>query len=431
MTQQSNKSEMLAAILSPLTHEGFKRAYGMTRAEAAHLYNGMKPGISMPAAFQNVPTPKRKTTGPGAKLKDRLEKFGINPRDGCKCLAIAQEMNDQGPDWCLANLGKIVDEIEKEFLQRSWVDTVMKAIIGSPIEAARLVVSGGFSVRAVIDQLVREACAASSLFMVVPRSGESFMGISQPPPWSYKVACAIPHFESLDTLPTVVELLRLQTERPYLLVVDTGSCSETREKLELMRAKDVEIHYVQSHGWRHSSEPVSAAMDVAMAVCRSEYLFCTHSDVFLRRRDFIADLVGHNTPAVGYEITDRSHVTDDWRGMISHTATLLHMPVMRRIGAAWSIQRACEMLGIPADTRHGWPDTETGINLILREHGIEPVLIGTEKNGERTVDDNIDHVRSLSSIRIYGDLGHRSKWLDSALSDARERIREWTSIVHS
>lgn len=269
-------------------------------------------------------------------------------------------------------------------------------------------------------------------FEIVPAPNRPCTGSSSPRPWKYRVAAAIPHYESLDTLEPLVELLRLQSMRPYIMVIDTGSNDSTCDELEKRRAHDLEIHYVRSHGWLHPSEPVSAAMDLAFGVCRSEWMFCTHSDVFPRRRDLIERLLRIGTgdplaPAVGYEMSDRSHVTDQWRGMISHTASLLHMPTMRRIGASWSIQRACEMLNIPPKSA-GWPDTETCLNLMLRQYGIAPTLIGTEVNDQRHVDENIDHVRSLSSVRIYADdieNKKRAGWLAPALEEARVRIAQW------
>lgn len=425
--QQSNRSEIIAAIASPLTHDGFQKAYGMTRREAAKL---LRTGGKLPTTATQVPKSNQNLfptldSGPGTRLKKRIAAFGINPKEDCKCLRVASEMDAKGGDWCLENIDAIADEIANEFNSRGWTETVLKAIVASPIEAFKLAVAGG-SIRGAIVRMIRDACEPPDSFLVVPKVGVSYMGISEPKPWQYRVACAIPHFESLDTLPIVVELLRLQTERPYILVIDTGSCAATHEQLEKMRAKDLEVHSIQAHGWQHPSEPIAAAMDLAMAVCRPEYLFCTHSDVFLRRRDFIESLLGHNVPAIGYEITDRSHVTSDWMGMVSHTATLLNMSAMRKIGASWSIHRACELLGLPPDSRVGWPDTETGINLIMRAAGITPTLIGVEANDERCVDENIDHVRSLSSRRLYaGGAGKRSEWLEAALKDASERITKW------
>ena len=267
----------------------------------------------------------------------------------------------------------------------------------------------------------------SNAFIVVPSRGHNVSGISSPRPWKHRVTAAIPHHESFDTLPVIVELLRLQTVRPYILVIDTGSSRDTCDSIEMLRANDLEIHYLKSHGWQHPSEPVAAAMDLALTLCQTKYLFCTHSDVFPRRRDLIEMLLSHDAPVVGYEMSDRSHVTDQWKGMVSHTATLLHMPTMRRIGAAWSILRACELLDISAASA-GWPDTETCLNIILRRHGITPNLIGAEHNGERHVDANIDHVRSLSSVRLYAgddEVKKRTEWIALALAEAQERIKSW------
>src|SRR5439155_11220887 len=97
----------------------------------------------------------------------------------------------------------------------------------------------------------------------------------------YRITAVIPHLETPEPLRACVELLRLQTERPYILVIDTGSSESVKAGLEAMRAEDLEVHTVSAHGYLHSSEAVGVAQDLAFALCRSEYLFCTHSDCFL------------------------------------------------------------------------------------------------------------------------------------------------------
>jgi hypothetical protein len=153
-------------------------------------------------------------------------------------------------------------------------------------------------------------------------------------PWDYQVTAAIPHLETPDTLPVLLELLALQTVRPYVLLIDTGSSAATVRRLEALRRPDVEVHYLRGHGYRHSSAPVTTAMDVAFALCRTAHLFATHSDVFPRRRDLLEWLLGlcrDDQPVVGYEMSPRPE-TQGWRNVVSHTCTMLHMPTIRRIG---------------------------------------------------------------------------------------------------
>ena len=249
-------------------------------------------------------------------------------------------------------------------------------------------------------------------------------------PWDYQVTAVIPHLETPETLAVLLELLALQTVRPYVLLIDTGSSAAAVRTLEALRRPDVEIHYLRAHGYRHSSAPVTTAMDVAFALCRTPYLFCTHSDVFPRRRDLLEWLLGlcrEDQPVVGYEMSPRPG-GNGWRNVVSHTCTMLHMPTMRRIGATWSFERYWES-GEALPLQHGYPDTEQPFDRCLRRAGIYPRLIGHDANHARYVDQNIDHVRSLSGLKLYdagGELHRLCRWkLDRALGEAQVRIRAW------
>ena len=249
-------------------------------------------------------------------------------------------------------------------------------------------------------------------------------------PWDYQATAAIPHLETPETLPLVLELLALQTVRPYVLILDTGSRPSTVRKLEALRSPSVEIHYLRGHAYRHSSAPVTTALDLAHALCRTEYLFHTHSDVFPRRRDLLEWLLGlcrPDQPVVGYEMSPRPD-TNAWRNVVSHTCTMLHMPTIRRIGATWSFERYWES-GDAHPQQHGFPDTEQPFDRCLRRAGVFPYLIGHDENHVRSTDANIDHVRSLSGLRLYnrgGDLHQGCEAnLAAAHREAAARIRAW------
>jgi len=62
-------------------------------------------------------------------------------------------------------------------------------------------------------------------------------GRIQPKPWDYRVTAAIPHLNTIEPLKMCVRLLLAQTERPYILIVDTGSSSEALKELEAMRSE--------------------------------------------------------------------------------------------------------------------------------------------------------------------------------------------------
>lgn len=248
-------------------------------------------------------------------------------------------------------------------------------------------------------------------------------------PWDYEVSAIIPHLETPELLHPVIELLRLQTERPYIMVIDTGSSRETMDQIECLRAEDVEIHYIRGHAYLHPSEAVAVAQDLAFALCRSKYLFCTHADCFLRRRTYIEGLMmfcNQVYPAVGYEMSPRDWLTDQWQGMISHTATLLHMPTMHQLGVTWSFDRGHYEFGMSRSTQ-SWPDTETCMNLVLRQAGVKPLLIGAETNFERFTDKYVDHCRSYPGSLLYANEYHQKMQtsVNAALREAWLRIALW------
>ena len=73
------------------------------------------------------------------------------------------------------------------------------------------------------------------------------------------------------------------------------------------------------------------------------------------------------------------------------------------------------------------PDTEELINMILRENSVRPHLIGKETNFERQLDENIDHVRTLTTGLLYvPDHYEKAKlWAEEAMREGRQRIAEW------
>lgn len=255
-------------------------------------------------------------------------------------------------------------------------------------------------------------------------------------PWDYQITAVVPVLDTLDTLQLCIELLRLQTVRPFIVVIDTGSSQETLDQICSLRSVDLEVHTIRLNGVQHPSDYPAIAMDLAFSLCRTPYLFATHSDCFIKRRDFLQDLlllVQTKSPVVGYEITPRSH--EDWKGMVSHTATMYHMETIDKIGFGWSLRRLCNIYDIkdykPDPARPNWPDTEILGNYILRHFKIEPHLIGHEQNFKRFTDDNIDHCRSLTAGRLYSPFWqkHSEEWLIPAMKEAQERIEEWKKEI--
>lgn len=219
--------------------------------------------------------------------------------------------------------------------------------------------------------------------------------------------------------------------------MDTGSEWSGKEwDLEALRGSDLEVHYVRAHGYLHSSAPVTTAMDLAFALCRTKYLFATHSDVFPRRRDFLAWMLGQTdekVPVAGWEMSPRKN-TDLWRGTVSHTATMFHMPTMRKIGATWSLERWYERNGFPPLPTTGWPDTESTLRDCLVAASITPKLLGPEPNFERHKTEWFDHARSVVGSNLYASEEQRAKtqsYAREALSEAKTRLQEWAPSIPS
>lgn len=258
-------------------------------------------------------------------------------------------------------------------------------------------------------------------------------GSSTKKPWEYKATAVIPCLNTPETLPLCIELLRLQTEKPFIIIIDTGSIDDYLRSVEQLRSEDVEVHTIRMNGVRHPSDYPAMAMDMAFSLCRTEYLFATHSDCFVRNRNLIKefiDLCQTKSPVVGYELSPRAH--KDWVGMVSHTASMYHMPTMDNIGFGWSLRRLCNRYQIvdykPNPSKPNWPDTEILGNYILKENGIIPHLVGKEGNQCRTLDQNIDHFRSYGAAKMYSPDYYPKvlDWYHSAKKEALKRIEEWS-----
>jgi hypothetical protein len=259
-------------------------------------------------------------------------------------------------------------------------------------------------------------------------------GTCKKKPWDYNVTAVIPCINTPETLPICIELLRLQTEKPFIIIIDTGSTEENLKHVEDLRDEDVEVHVLRLNGVRHPSDYPAMAMDLAFSLCRTEFMFATHADCFLRKKTLLWELMElckTKCPAVGYELSPRMH--EDWKGMLSHTASMYHMPTMDKIGFGWSLRRLCNRYGIvdykPDPNKPNWPDTEILGNYILKDNGITPYLIGSEQNHCRTVDENIDHFRSYSAGKLYSPeyFQQARKWFYQARKEALERINKWSN----
>lgn len=273
---------------------------------------------------------------------------------------------------------------------------------------------------------------SSQLIAPARESRSPWVGTVEPKPWEYQITAAIPVIDHPELLALVITILRLQTERPYILVIDTGSTPENYSKIVEMRAADVEVHTIHSHGWRHPSEPVATAMDLAMLLCHTPYFFTTHTDCFLVRRDVLAEMMplAARYKAVGYQITERHDL--EWQYALGHTCSMFEMATLDRFGVQWSMRRYYveidQTWGEHPNTG-GWPDTESLFNRHLCAAGVKPYIYGTERNHQRTLDGTIDHCRSVPSSALYARpyLTQMEEQLEDAIAQARARITKWQS----
>lgn len=264
----------------------------------------------------------------------------------------------------------------------------------------------------------------------IPTQGQApNVGMCLKRPWEYEVTAVIPCLNSAERLPYILDILRLQTIKPFILLIDTGSTPEQYARIEKFRAQDLEVHSIRLNGVENSSEPVSMAMDVAAAVCRTRFMFCTHDDCFLRSRialQYFRDLASTHRVA-GHVLTPRPH--DDWPGMFGHTALMLDMDFFLDHGLSWNMRRCVRQFGSRTTAPRGgnWPDTEIGLNYLFRQLKVKPFLTGMEANFKRNKDALIDHCRSAGSSAVY-DKKHAHKaqaWLERAIEEARKRIADW------
>lgn len=235
-----------------------------------------------------------------------------------------------------------------------------------------------------------------------PRDG-SYEGRLVRRPWHYELAIVLPHIGPADVLETAITCWRHQTVSPYILVIDTGSTGADLADVLSLRSFDLEVHCVHSHGWRHSSQPVSAALDLAFAAIQQNRALLTHTDVYPRNFTLIEELLrrcNSKSPVVGYQMSKRVG-SDEWQECVSHTLTMVDMLTMRRIRATWNLLASLEQDDEVEQRFLGWPDTETNFGRACRAAGIVPDFLGPESNAHVYQTDLIVHWRSVPSVRHY------------------------------
>jgi len=250
-------------------------------------------------------------------------------------------------------------------------------------------------------------------------------------PWEYLITAAIPTLDHPQETQCCVEVLRAQTCRPYIILVDTGSTEDNFRQLSNLRGNDLEIHTIRRQASIGPSDIIAAALDLTFALAETPYVFTTHQDCFLKSRtllEFLANQIPGKA-AIGYQLTERPH--RNWRNHLGHTCTLFDLPTWDRIGATWTLRRATAMQGVgrhhPGNDEETFIDTEATMNHCFEKAHVKTAIIGTETNYVRNTDDYIDHCRSLTCSSIYSHPHHEKAltWSRQAMLEAWSRIEQW------
>jgi len=248
-------------------------------------------------------------------------------------------------------------------------------------------------------------------------------------PGDYRVTALVPHCETPKLLKLCVGFLLRQTEPVYVMIVDTGTRDALLGDVLALRGERVEVHQVNCHGTDHPVAAVAYAMDLGLAACRTEFLWCVHSDCFVTRRDFLADLLktaGAASPCIGYRTMPRAGERRKEKGesheaatgdtcFVSHTCTLLHMPTLDDLDVTWSMRRLKRQAANAG--RSVQLDTEMALNYRLLDRGVRPIILGDETLDEVEIDANRVHLRAATARGLYLAKGRD----DSAIV---ERLKE-------
>jgi glycosyltransferase involved in cell wall biosynthesis len=262
-----------------------------------------------------------------------------------------------------------------------------------------------------------------------------------PKPWEqYPLTVCIPYLDTPDLLQATVRLWQLQSTKPYILIVDTGSTSQQSADVLAKLEEQPGIEICRTGivcAVEHLSDRVAIAMDYAFSRCPTEHLLATHVDVFPKNRDLVEKylpLCNDNHPVVGWEMSPRGPGDDGpnvgtlSNGFPGHAFILFHIPTMDRIGAGWSMRRAHHAFGLPRVKTDicGWPDTEVCLGKIMVGHGIKPMYLGRESNADVQETEDWIHARSstvqLLLHRRYPDT--RAQAYQAAVTRADEWERE-------
>ena len=82
---------------------------------------------------------EREMSGPGTELMQILHRIGFRVTPGCQCRQRAETMDQQGCDWCDANINTIVGWLREEATKRGlpFIDAAAAILVRRAIHLAR------------------------------------------------------------------------------------------------------------------------------------------------------------------------------------------------------------------------------------------------------------------------------------------------------
>lgn len=103
------------------------------------VYHPAYPREPKPGFVPPQPEPAQPSHGPGTQLHALLGRFGLTPSGDCKCNSRAAYMDQQGCDWCEANIEEIVGWLRESAAERGlpFLDIAARLLVKRAIANAR------------------------------------------------------------------------------------------------------------------------------------------------------------------------------------------------------------------------------------------------------------------------------------------------------
>jgi hypothetical protein len=248
-------------------------------------------------------------------------------------------------------------------------------------------------------------------------------------PWFSKVTISIPNLgANFRALRTIIDLWRGQTKKPFISIQDTGTDTKNLQDLLSLEASDVEVHLNRWRAHRQMHDFRSLALDHAISDCRTPYLLFTHNDLFPIHQTVLEGLISvccESQPVVGYQLPQKGDLYDL---MVSDTFTLIHVETIDRVRASWN-PRWGRTFNPSLFKEPEKVPAELTFNLMLRNAGIEPLILGNDLSRTRQLTFHFDHVSSYTSSSLYyrSDFPRAYSDMLDAINQAEQRLAKWSS----